>query len=93
MPSERTRVYLDELDDRFENRAKFYEELNKQKKENKMEIRLEEKELKEIIKNHIDKRYKINKKEINRVTLYEDEFNGEVDALIEINKGNKDEED
>jgi len=28
MPSERTRVYLDELDDRFENRAKFYEELN-----------------------------------------------------------------
>jgi len=30
MPSERTRVYLDDLDDRFENRDKFYKELNKQ---------------------------------------------------------------
>ena len=28
MPSERTKVYLDELEDRFENRDKFYKELN-----------------------------------------------------------------
>jgi len=29
MPSEKTKVYLDDLDDRFENRHNFYNELNK----------------------------------------------------------------
>jgi hypothetical protein len=29
MPSERTRVYLDDLDDRFENREKYYEKFEK----------------------------------------------------------------
>jgi dTDP-4-amino-4,6-dideoxygalactose transaminase len=35
MPSERTRLYLDELEDRFEKRAEFYESLEKQLKEKK----------------------------------------------------------
>jgi Skp family chaperone for outer membrane proteins len=35
MPSERTKVYLDELEDRFENRDKFYKELQNELRKKK----------------------------------------------------------
>lgn len=40
MPSERTRVYLDDLDDRFEDRDQFYKNLNEKiKKEKQKKIK------------------------------------------------------
>jgi len=45
MPSERTRIYLDELEDRFQKRAEFYASLEKQLKKEKNNYKDEKNEL------------------------------------------------